>query len=116
MASDELATLDAVTAAAMVRSGQVSPLELVDAAIVRIEALQPEVNALTAECFDHARRVATTGDGLGDGPFRGVPTLLKDLGVQQEGLPYTMGNRVLRDAGWRSRRDTPMGRRFRDAG
>lgn len=115
-ADADLAALDAVACAELVRSGQASPLELVDAAIARIEALQPTLNALTEECFDHARHVAATGEGLGNGPFRGVPTLLKDLGIQQAGLPYTMGNRVLRDAGWRSPRDTPMGRRFRDAG
>lgn len=111
-----LMDLDAVEQARMVRAGEVTAAELVEAAIARIEALDPSINAVTARCFDEARAAAADPAGLGDGPFAGVPTLLKDLGIQQQGLPYTMGNRALKEAGWVSPRDTPMGRRFREAG
>src|SRR4030095_549452 len=53
---------------------------------------------------------------LPDGPFRGVPFLLKDLGAQQQGQPYYCGNRALRDIGPRSAADTALGARFRAAG
>lgn len=106
--------LDAVEQATLVRERQVSATDMVEAAIARIEEREPQVNALTSRCFEEARAAAE--GPLGSGPFAGVPTVLKDLGIQQEGLPYTMGNRALKEAGWRSPRDTPMGRRFREAG
>ncbi|MET0913611.1 MAG: amidase, partial [Acidimicrobiales bacterium] len=70
--TDDLARLDAVAQAALVRSGEVSPLELVDAAIGRIEALNPQLNAVIHERFERARDEAASPD-LPDGPFRGVP-------------------------------------------
>jgi amidase len=117
MVDPTLMDRDAVEQARMVRDREVAASDLVEAAIARIEERNPAVNAVTLPCFEHAREEAALDAGEpGDGPFRGVPILLKDLGIQQEGLPYTMGNRALRDAGWTSPRDTPMGRRFRDAG
>lgn len=108
--------LDAVGQAEAVRRGDVTPLELVEGTIARIEKLQPTINALTSTCFDEALEIAKHPEALPDGPFRGVPTLLKDIGTQQAGLPYWCGNKALRDAGWRSPRDTAFGRRLREAG
>jgi Asp-tRNA(Asn)/Glu-tRNA(Gln) amidotransferase A subunit family amidase len=73
---DELALLDAVGQADLVRRSMVQPLELVDAAIERIECLNPVLNAVITRLFDNAR--ATALGQLPDGPFRGVPLLLKD--------------------------------------
>jgi amidase len=89
--------LDAVGQAALVRSGDLSPLELVDLAIAQIEKHNPQVNAVIHEHFDRARGEAK-GD-LPDGPFRGVPILLKDLGAgHAEGDPLHWGTRFLKEA------------------
>ena len=112
---DELAALDAVAQAELVRRRAVTALELVDAAIARIERHNQALNAVIAPLFEAARAAARSA-ALPDGPLRGVPFLLKDLGAQQEGQPYYCGNRALRDAGYRSPADTALGRRFRAAG
>ena len=67
---------DATELAALVRAGTASPAELVDDAIARIERLDPKINAVIHERFDRARAEAA-GD-LPEGPFRGVPFLVKD--------------------------------------
>jgi amidase len=108
------ADLDACGQAELVRRGALAPSELVEAAIARIERLNPRLNAVIAPLFEQARAVAAAGPP--PGPFRGVPFLLKDLGVEQAGTPYCMGNRALRDAGFRSRADSALGARFRAAG
>jgi len=65
--------------------------------------------------FEEARAAAVSPD-LPDGPFRGVPFLLKDIGPMQKGQLYYMGNRALRDAGYQSPDETSLGARFRAAG
>ena len=112
---DELADLDAVAQAELVRKGAVTPLELVDAAIARIERHNGALNALITPLFD-AARAAARSPSLPDGPFRGVPFLLKDLGAEQCGQPYYCGNKALREAGHTSPADTALGARFRAAG
>src|SRR5580693_7833733 len=87
--SDDTTWLDATGQAELVRSGEVSPSELVAAAIARIEKLNPELNAVIHELFERAR-VEAAGD-LPDGPFRGVPFLLKDLGAELAGTPFNEG-------------------------
>jgi amidase len=111
----ELSLLDATAQAELVRLGELAPLELVDAAIARIEHLNPVLNAVITPLFEEARAAAVSPD-LPHGPFNGVPFLLKDIGAMQKGQPYYMGNRALRDAGFRSPFDTPLGARFRAAG
>lgn len=110
----DLSRLDAVAQADLVRSGEVSPLELVDAAIERIERLNPDLNAVIMTRFDEARGEAA-GE-LPDGPLRGVPFLLKDIGATQAGTPNHLGNRALKAAGVMSSGDTVLGARFRAAG
>ena len=112
--SGDLARLDATAQAEMVRSGEASPLELVEAAIARTEALNPELNAVIHPLFDEAREAAE-GD-LPDGPFRGVPFMLKDLGAALAGQPFHLGMRYLKDRDFRIPVDTYLGQRFRDAG
>lgn len=110
----DLAFLDATAQAELVRSGQASPLELVDAAIERIERLNPRLNAVIHERFDKARAEARAD--LPDGPFRGVPFVLKDLDGYSEGDPYYGGTRFLRDHDWRPAHDSYLTERFRAAG
>ena len=112
--SDELARLDATAQAELVRNGEASPVELVDAAIERIEAVNGELNAVIHPLFEKAREAAS-GE-LPDGPFKGVPFLLKDLGAAFAGDPLHMGMRFLKEAEFRSPHDTYLAQRFRDAG
>ena len=87
--------LDATAQAELVRRGEASPRELVEAAIARIEAVNPKLDAVIRTRFDAARREAE-GD-LPDGPFRGVPILFKDLGCTVEGEVTAFGLGPLRD-------------------
>lgn len=88
----ETATLDGLGQAELVASGEVTAAELVDAAIERIDALNPVLNAVISTSFDDARTRAT---GPLTGPFAGVPYLLKDLIVERAGTPFTEGSRFL---------------------
>ncbi len=88
---DPFVRLDATAQAALVRTGEVTPLELTDAAIKRIETLNPKLNAVIHTMFDDAREKAK-GE-LPDGPFKGVPYLIKDLS-DLEGEPTTFGSRL----------------------
>ena len=88
---DDFAALDGMAQAKLVRDGSVTPLELVDAAIGRIERLNPKLNAVVFERFEKAR--AEAQGQLPDGPFRGVPYLIKDLSAL-EGEPLTYGARL----------------------
>ncbi|MGZ8665521.1 MAG: amidase [Solirubrobacterales bacterium] len=112
--TDELAILDATTQAELVRSAEASPTELVEAAIARTEALNPDLNAVIHPLFDEAREAAA-GE-LPDGPFRGVPFMLKDLGAAFAGQPFHLGMRYLKERDFRAPLDTYLAQRFRDAG
>ena len=90
--------LDATAQADLVRRGEASPAELVDAAITRIEALNPRLDAVIRARFDHAR--AQAAGTLPDGPFRGVPILLKDLGCLVAGEVTAFGLGPLKDVAW----------------
>src|SRR5919201_6330900 len=112
--ADDLVGMDATAQAELVRSGEASPVELVEAAIKQIEALNGELNAVIHPLFDQAREAAS--GQLPDGPFAGVPFLLKDLGAAFAGDPLHMGMRFLKQAGFRAPVDTYLAQRFRDAG
>ncbi len=114
MVSDELHSLDATAQADLVRRGQVSAVELVDAAIARIEALNPDLNALTQERFASARKEAETAGR--EGAFPGVPILLKDLGCPALGLPEYQGSLTLKRRPPDADHDCAMVRRFKGAG
>src|SRR3989454_898850 len=113
--SDELALLDATAQAELVRQRKASPRELVDAAIARIERVNPKLNAVIIQRFEKARAEAAAPD-LPAGPFRGVPFLLKDLICHSAGDPYHAGMRLLRELEWVERYDTHLAARFRAAG
>ena len=92
---DDLAFLDATAQADLVRRKEVKPIELVDAAIDRIERLNPTLNAIVTPMYDEARKVASSP--LPDGPFTGVPFVLKDLLAAYGGVRLTSGSAFLRD-------------------
>jgi amidase len=113
--TDDFAWLDATAQADLVRTHQVSPKELVTAAIDRIERRNPALNAVIIPLYDKAVSAAES-EMLPDGPFRGVPFLLKDAVAHSAGDPYHCGMRVLKEAGWREANDTWLVTRFRQAG
>ena len=93
--SDELAFLDATAQAELVRTKEVKPIELVDAAIERIERLNPKLNAVITPLFDEARETAKRK--LPKGPFTGVPFVIKDLGATYGGVRQTSGCAFTKD-------------------
>jgi amidase len=108
----EYATCDALGLAALVREGKVSPLELCDEAIRRIERTNPKLNAVVTPMFESARHAAA--GPLPSGPFRGVPFLLKDLAAACAGFPLSEGSRFF--AAQRPGYDSTLVRRYRQAG
>ncbi len=115
MASDDLAWLDAVSLRDLVAGGEVTPAELAEGAIARIDAANPTLNAVVVPLPDAGRAIAAD-PLLPRGPFRGVPFLLKDVGACLAGLPLYMGSGLLRSLDWRAPADTVLGARFRAAG
>jgi amidase len=93
--ADETAFMDATAQAELVSAGQVTPLELVEAAIKRVENVNPALNAVVTPMYDIARERAA--GPLPDGPFKGVPFLLKDLLAAYAGVPLTFASRFLQD-------------------
>jgi amidase len=110
----DLALLDATAQAALVRDGHATPRELVDAAIDRIDSVNPVLNAVIHRRDERAR--AEVDAGLPDGPFRGVPILVKDLDGTLAGEPLHLGNRMLRDLGHVADHDSYLFARLRAAG
>jgi amidase len=110
--SDDTAWLDATAQAEMVRRGEVSPSELVGEAIARIEKLNPQLNAVIRPLFDGAREAAA--GVLPDGPFRGVPFLLKDFLAELAGTPFSEGLAFAGD--YRSSVTQTLTQRYLDAG
>ncbi len=122
MQPDEFSRLDAVAQAALVRSRQVRPSELVAAAVRRIESANPQLNAVIAPALDvameEARRLDRTFTDFDETspPFVGVPILMKDLGGQEAGRPLHMGVRALRQAQWIEPANSYLTERLRGAG
>lgn len=82
---------DGLGLAELVKTKAVTPGEIVEAAIERIEHHNPTLNAVVYQAFDEARRAAT--EPLPDGPFKGVPFLIKDLGISVAGWPRSHGSK-----------------------
>lgn len=95
MTFPEYEQYDAMGLAALVRQRQVMPQELLDAAIERVEARDGRINAVVTKMYDQAR--AAIAAGLPEGPFRGVPFMLKDLGVLYAGVPTSNSSRIFAD-------------------
>ncbi len=88
----DLGAEDATALAALVARGEVTPTELLDAALAAVDARNPALNAVVLVQEGVARR--TIADGLPDGPFRGVPFLIKDLGIEAKDFPSHNGSRL----------------------
>lgn len=105
---------DATAMAAAVRNGEVSAVELTEAAVARIEASDGPINAVIHRRYDAA--LAEAAAGPPNGTLKGVPLLIKDLGAPSKGDPRHDGMAVLARAGWVSDHDAAVVRRLRDAG
>jgi amidase len=108
----EYADYDGLGLAELVRAKQVTPAELVEEAVRRSETINPQINAVIHVMYDQARRAAA-GE-LPDGPFTGVPFLLKDFVVALAGEPMRMGSRFFRD--FVPDQDSELVRRYKAAG
>jgi amidase len=87
---------DALGLADLVRRRQVTAEELLEAAMARVEARNPQVNAVVMKLYDHGRQAIAAG--LPDGPLTGVPFLLKDLSAALAGVPTTRACKFFADA------------------
>jgi amidase len=108
---DDYAEYDGVGLAELVKKGEVTPAELIEAAAARIERHNGRVNAVVYQALDEARAKA---GALPDGPFRGVPFLVKDLLIAVAGWPRTSGSRFGR--GVVDAEDSGLMRRYRESG
>jgi len=108
----EYGRYDALGLAELVRSAQVSPGELLDEALARTAALNPKINAVIHLMERRAREAIASG--LPDGPFRGVPFLLKDLVAAYAGEPMSNGSRLFKD--FVPPADEELTRRYKAAG
>jgi len=113
--TDELAWTDATGQAELVRQGEITPSELVEAAITRVEQLNPQLNAVIHSLADKARAAAADPQ-LPDGPFRGVPFLVKDGVCHTAGDPFHCGMQALKELDWHEDADTWLAQRYRAAG
>lgn len=103
--------LDATGLAALIAKGDISPAEALEAGIARVEARNPELNAVVHTLFDHARARV---DGLPDGPLKGVPFLVKDLKAAVAGTPTTGSCKLYRD--YRPTQNSVLVDRYQGAG
>ncbi len=108
----EHAAADATDLAGLVAAGEVTAEELLDAALAAVERLNPALNAVTLVQEGVAR--AAIRAGLPEGPFRGVPFLIKDLGCEAVDFPSHNGSRLLADT--RYDRDSSIFQRIRATG
>ena len=105
-------THDGLGIAELIRRREISPRDAVLSAISRIEAVNAPLNAVVHQMFDRA--LGEADGNIPDGPFRGVPFLLKDLVAWSEGEPVSCGSRLFK--GWLPPFDSEMTRRYRRAG
>ncbi len=108
----ELMRLSVAEQARLIRQGEVSPAEMLEAAIAAIEKFNPQLNAVVLPMYDIARQAIKTLRG--DEPFGGVPLLLKDMCAEYGGTPLTEGSRFLK--GYISPHDSELVARYRRAG
>lgn len=109
---EETENMDAVAQAELVKRGELKPVELVEAAFERIRIWNPRINAVVTEMFEEALREAE--GPIPDGPFKGVPFLVKDLLASCAGVPLTMGSKLMKD--FVPKEDSELIRRIRRAG
>ena len=111
--SIQLAALDTVGLAAAIAAGEVSPAEVLDSTLERLDAVNDDLNAVI---HDHREAAATDLANVPDSPFRGVPMLMKDLWACEAGRPHHQGVQALRDHGALADRDSYLVEAYRAAG
>jgi amidase len=109
---EEYRQYDGLGLAALISSGQVTASEVLEAAIEGIEARNPAINAVVFKAYDEARAAAKSARA--EGPFAGVPFLIKDLGLAVKGWPRSSGSRFAQVAA--DAEDGALTRRYREAG
>ncbi len=109
--ADETAFMDATQQAELIRNGEVSAGELLEAAIERAERINPKINAIISPLYDRAR---SSAENIGDGPLAGVPFLLKDVSAELAGTSMHEGSGFL--DGYVSPVNCELTNRFLDAG
>jgi amidase len=109
--NEDYLQLDATDLAGLVQRRDVTPAEMVEVAIARLARSEPKLTGMMERAFDRAREEASQPL---QGPFAGVPFLLKDNMHVASGIPYHNGSRIWR--GWAPPRDSELVRRFRAAG
>ncbi|MBW2051016.1 MAG: hypothetical protein JRG97_06235 [Deltaproteobacteria bacterium] len=118
--SNELANMDAIALADLVRNKEVSPTELIEVAIDRIELLNPQLNAVIHKMYDQAHAVAGTWDSKTGSNrsntvnFAGVPFLMKDFLAEYKDAPFNEGSRAVKD--YVSKVDSEIVSRQKDSG
>ena len=108
----EYENYDAIGLAGLIAAGEISAEEALQAAIERLEGVNPRINAVSHKMYDEAHR--TIADGLAEGPFSGVPFLLKDLAMLYTGAPTSFGSRLFADLV--PDHDSTLVERYRGAG
>jgi len=108
----ELTFLDATAQAELIKTKEIKPIELIEAAIEQIESLNPRINAVITPLFEEARRAAL--DRSLDGPFAGVPFLLKDLLASYKGVRMAFGTKSM--ASFVADHDSELVSRYKRAG
>jgi amidase len=108
----EFHKFDGLGLAQLVRTRQISPAELIEESISRIETFDPKINSVIFKMYDQARKVAQ--GPLPDAPFKGVPFLQKDMHATVEGVPTSCGTRMLKDIP--QPHDSEIVRRYQNSG
>lgn len=112
MAFAEYDRYDGTGLAHLMRQGEVSPAEVLEEAIARVERHNPTLNAVVTKAYDEARKTAASR--LPDGPFKGVPFLIKDLSVPVAGWRMTNGSAWMKD--YVAPADCELVKRYRASG
>ena len=92
---EDFGSYDALGLAELVKSGEVTAAELIEETIQRVEAVNPQLNAVIFKNYEQAREVAAAG--VSDGPFQGVPYMMKELASMWKGIPQTNSSTYFRD-------------------
>ncbi len=103
---------DALGLAELVRKKEVTPIELLETAIKNVETVNPQLNAVITEMFDEGRKAAS--GNIPDGPFAGVPFLIKDLVSTYAGARFTKGCKGLES--YIAPRDSEVMKRYKQSG
>jgi amidase len=118
--ADELIEYDAIALGELIRRGEISPVELLEITIQRVEKVNPQLNAVIHKMYDQARKIAENlSSGKGEGtqggaPLSGVPFLLKDLLAEYKGAPFNEGSRAIK--GYISKIDSELVKRLKAGG